>query len=246
MSTRKNISRSPSDRYDRIEWFDSRRRVHAARAVDAANVDAVRPQAPARAPGKWQGQEAKQGHYWCAGTQQLVWHESMMEYTSMMLFDHLFDMVEVVAQPMMLAFAVGRHHVPDYLIDTAHGERIVLDAHDKDGTTEADAELFALTRRLCERVGWRYEVIDTITDIKRWNLEMMARYRHPRYAPDDILRARVLKLARSYKTFGELRRALVTPRPGEHLPAVFHLMWNRALRFDLDRAFTDNTRLRVA
>lgn len=246
MSSRKSISRTPSAGHDRIEWFDTKRRVHRVRADDAASVADVRPEVMARRPGKWFGQDASQGHYWCAGTQTSVWHESRMELVSMMLFDHLFDIIAVVAQPMLLTFAAGRHHTPDYLIDTAQGERIVLDVHSDDMTADEDVELFELTRVLCERVGWRFELIDRISRVTHWNLEMMARYAHSRYAPDDVTRARILRVARTSPTFGELRRALATPRPGEHLPAVFHLMWNRAIRFDVERPFTDRTRLHAA
>ena len=245
MKIRKSIPRNSGVGHDRIEWFDDSRRVRATDVVDAASVSHVKPGAPARRPGKWRDQLASQGHYWCAGTQSLIWHESMMEFTALMMLDHLFDIVAVYPQPMMLTFAEGRHHVPDYLVDTAQGERILVDVHAEEMTTEEDVALFGLTEALCSQVGWRYELIDRISDITRWNLEMMARYNHPRYAPDDITRARVIKLAQTHRTFGALRSALATSRPGEHLPALFHLMWNRAIRFDLQRPFTDHTALRV-
>lgn len=245
MSTRKNIPRASSAGYDRIEWFDAKRRVHSAKAVDARSVAGVRPEVPARRPGKWVGQSASQGYYWCAGTQSMLRYESMMEFTSLMLFDHLFDLVDAVAQPMMLTFADGTHHVPDFLLHTVHGEAIVLDVHDKTMTTDADARAFELTCQLCERVGWRFELIDTISEVTRWNLEMMARYNHPRYAPDEVTRLRILKAVKYEPTFGDLRQALATSRPGEHLPATYHLMWNRAIRFELDRRFTDHTRLHL-
>lgn len=246
MSNRKSIRKTPAVEYDRIEWYDEKRRVQAVRATDSSSVADVHPRHPARAFGKWKGQDAKQGHYWCSGTQTMVRHESMMEFTSLMMFDHLFDIVNVCGQPMLLTFANGRYITPDFLVDTAQQERIIIEVHDVDMTTDDDRERFALTDALCSRVGWRFELIDRITDIMRWNLEMMARYNHPRYAPDDVTAARILKHAREARTFGRLRASLVTSKPGEHLPAVFHLMWNRAIRFNLHRPFSDFTTLYVA
>lgn len=246
MSTPPKSIRKTVTEYDRIEWYDENGRVRAVRATDAQSVAVVDPRHPARRFGKYKGQEAMQGHYWCAGTGTMVRHESMMEYTALMLCDHLFDIVNVRAQPMLLSFANGRFHTPDILIDTAQGERILVEVHDADMTSEEDAERYALTRSLCGRVGWRFELIDRITDLTRWSLEMMARYRHPRYAPDEATAAWILARAERHRTFGQLRKALVTPRPGEHLPAVFHLMWNRAIRFDLDRPFSEFTPLQVA
>lgn len=243
MSTSPKTIRKTSAEYDRIEWYDAGRRVKAARGVDARSVADVAPHYPVRRFGKWEGQEAMQGHYWCVGTQTMVRHESMMEFTSLMMLDHLFDIAHVMSQPMLLTFAVGRHHTPDFLVDTAQGERILVEVHEKGMTAEADLERFGLTDALCTRVGWRFELIDRVTDVVRWNLEMMARYNHPRYAPDEVTGARILKLANEHRTFGGLRTALATSKPGEHLPAVFHLMWNRAIRFDLHRAFSDLTPL---
>ncbi len=246
MSKRTGIKKTPGIGTDRVEWKDSKGRTHAARATDPSSVEVVVPGGPARLPMKWENQRASQGHYWCAGTQTMVWHESMSEFTALMLLDHLFDIVSVCAQPMLLTFADGQHHTPDYFLTTAQAERILVDVHDADLTTEAEARKFELTRLMCERVGWRYELFDTFPDVTRWSLEMMARYQHPRYAPDAHTEARILKLAAKYRTFGALREALVTDKPGEHLPAVFHLMWQRAIRFELDKSFNDNTRLYAA
>ena len=195
---------------------------------------------------KWDGQRASQGYYWCAGSQTMVRHESMSEFTAMMLLDHLLDVIEAVAQPMLLSFPNGLYHTPDYLIRTAQGDAILVDVHDSVRTSEADALKFELTRQLCERVGWGFELFDMFTDITRWSLEMMCRYHHPRYEPTASMRARILKLVRKHKTFGSLREALRTDKPGEHLPAVYHLMWQRAIRFDVHSPFNDSTRLHVA
>lgn len=247
MTKHSGIKRTPGIGVDRIEWKDAKHGVHAARAVDPASVAKVAPGQPARLPMKWDTQRSSQGYYWCACTGTMVRYESMSEFTAMMLLDHLFDIVEVASQPMMLTFQRDDlHHVPDVFVRTAQGESILVDVHDTGLTTDAEALKFELTAQLCERVGWRYELFDTFPDVTRWNLEMMGRYHHPRFEPEAATRSRILNVARQVKTFGALREALRTERPGEHLPAVFHLMWQRAIRFDLEKPFTDNTPIHLA
>lgn len=246
MTKKTSIKPGMADGYDRIAWMDSSRRTHSVRPIDARSVEEVRPRATARLAGKWHGQRAFQGNYWVAGTQTMVWHESMSEFTALLMLDYMVDIAHVTAQPMLLSFADGSNHTPDYFVEVRTGERILVDVHHTSMMTEAVAKSFALTNQLCDRVGWKYEVMDRFTDLTRWSLEMMARYNHPRYAPDEDTRARILKLASKHPTFGGLRAALRTERPGEHLPAVYHLMWQRAIRFDLNRPFDDRTTLTVA
>lgn len=247
MSKHSGIKRTPGTGADRIEWKDAKHRVHSARATDPASVEKVAPAHPARLPMKWDTQRSSQGYYWCACTESMVRYESMSEFTALMLLDHLFDIVEVVSQPMMLTFQRDDlHHVPDVFFRTAQGENILVDVHATDRTTEAEALKFELTAQMCARIGWRYELFDTFPDVTRWNLEMMGRYHHPRFEPDGHTRSRILTIAWQVGDFGALRARLRTERPGEHLPAVFHLMWQRAIRFDLDKPFTDNTPIWVA
>lgn len=247
MSKITGIKRTPGNGVDRIEWKDAKHRVHSARATDPASVANVAPGQPARLPMKWDTQRSSQGYYWCACTQSMVRYESMSEFIALMLLDHLFDIVDVMAQPMMLTFQRDDlHHVPDVFFSTAQGERVLVNVHDDDRTTEAEALKFELSAQMCERVGWRYIQLDTFPDVTRWNLEMMGRYHHPRFDPDDETRDLILHVAGEVQTFGALRDALRTGRPGEYLPAVFHLMWQRAIRFAIDQPFTDNTPIHLA
>lgn len=241
------IKKTPGYGVDRIEWKDAKHRVHAARATDPASVEKVAPAQPARLPMKWDTQRSSQGYYWCACTETMVRYESMSEFTALMLLDHVFDIVDIISQPMMLTFQRDNlHHVPDVFFRTAQGENILVDVHDAERTTEAEALKFELTAQMCERIGWRFELFDTFPDVTRWNLEMMGRYHHPRFEPDDEDRDLILHVAGEVGTFGALRDALRTDRPGEHFPAVFHLMWQRAIRFDLTKPFTDNTPIHPA
>lgn len=243
MRPKSKLKRSRGDGYERIEWLDARGRTQALRDIDAAAALAIQPNERVRTIPKWQGQRSYQGHYWCAGTQSLVFHESMVEYAALMLLDHLHDITAVHAQPMLLCFDDDDNtiHYPDYMVETAHRGRMLIDAHVRSLTTDADRNKFDLTRDMCSRLGWGYELLFEMTQVTFWNLEMLARYRHPRYNPTAAVRERIRISAAAEGSFGGLRRALRTDKPGEHMPAFFNMMWGRELTFDLTAPFTDDS-----
>lgn len=235
----KGIKKTPGDGQDRIEWLDENKHLYRVRPLSPDHVRDIRPGRLARIPPRFKGQANYHGRYYFAGLGLHVMHESMNEFTGLMLVDHLHTVTAVAAQPMLITFANGRNHVPDFLVTLSDGRRLLVDVHESRSTTEADSELFELTREMCARVGWDYEVIDHLDDVFRWNLEWMNRYHHPRYAPTADTRRRILSLAERARTFGELRRVLATDRPGEHIPALAHLMWRREVLLDLREPFDD-------
>ncbi|KQM82410.1 hypothetical protein ASE68_03180 [Agromyces sp. Leaf222] len=197
----------------------------------------------ARLPRKFPGQSNYHGSYWFAGMGASIWHESLTEYLGLMLIDHLHEVRAVYPQPFLITFADGRSHYPDFLVVHADQRRTVIDVHPTSTTTEADKVTFENTRTLLERIGWRYELLTEMDPVHQANFEFIAGYRHPRYRPTDELEAKLLMAAARRPTFGSLREALRSDRPGEHLPAVYHLMWRRQIGLDLTTPFTDRTQL---
>ncbi|WP_241794536.1 TnsA-like heteromeric transposase endonuclease subunit [Microbacterium sp. C5A9] len=225
---------------DRISWRDAKG-VHTTRVSNEHRLNELMPEGRARIAPKYKGQLNYQGHYWFEGVRGMVWHESMAEYSWLMMFDHMRAVRAVSAQPFVLGFADGTTHVPDYLMRTADGSRIVLDVHLQSMTSERDRQAFASTQRVCNELGWEYVLVDQLPDVTAWNLEMVSRYRHPMFKPSSDVRARILRSACNAPRYGALRRALETDKPGEHVPALMHLMWHRELLIDLDAVFTDNS-----
>lgn len=241
MTKYSGIKKSPGDGFDRIQWLDAKSAKRTIRANDPIAALDVVPGERTRRPGKYKGQRAYQGHYWCAGTQTMVFHESMAEFTGLMLIDHLHNIITVAAQPMLITFADGTFHYPDYLAVEADATRLLVDVHPKSLTTEAHERAFEATRLMCERLGWRYLLIDQLSRVVRWNLEMLARFHHPRFEPAADLRANILRLSSEHPVFGELLDALRTDKPGENVPALIHLLWQRELRIDLTMPITRQT-----
>lgn len=225
----------------RVAWFDASKRAHHARASNAARMNQMAPGRRARKAPKYKGQLSYQGHYWFAGIERLVWHESMAEYAGLMLIDHMRSVRSVVAQPFVVRFADGTTHIPDYLVDNADRTRTVVDVHLRSLTSEEDEKKFAATQNLCDALGWEYLLLDRLLDVPAWNLETMARYRHPMFEPGADVRDRILASADATPEFGRLRRSLETGKVGELVPSIMHLMWRRELIFDIEKPFTDTT-----
>ncbi|MCT9819298.1 TnsA-like heteromeric transposase endonuclease subunit [Microbacterium sp. W1N] len=241
MTKKQHIGLPAGDGYDRAHWIDGAGRAQAVRVLDAASVRDMSPTGRTRPIYKWTGMTNYHGHYWVSSTGRHVWHESMAEYSVMMLMDHLHSPTNALSQPLLVTFADGSHHTPDYLLDTPSGGRLLVDVHPKARTTKEHAKSFEQTRRLCEGVGWGYYLFDSLNRVAVWNLEMFARYRHPRYAPKAEVAETILALANKVETFGELRAALKTDKPGEAIPYIYHLMWRRHIQFNLSRPFRDHS-----
>lgn len=242
----KMLRAAPGDGRDRIHWFDDKRLTRTIQATDPVAALVVMPGERTRKPGKWKGQKPYHGHYWCAGSRTSVFHESMAEYAGMMLIDHLYDIVKVYAQPMLMTFSDGRYCYPDFLAIEADGTRHVVEVHPKALMKPEDEAKFAHVARVCDVLGWRFTLIDQLSDIVRMNVEMMSRYRHHRYTPAPDVAERILATAKKHEAFGDLRRALATDKPGELMPFLFHLMWKGELNFDLTDRFTEHTPLTAA
>lgn len=232
---------------DRFAWIDGKKRIQRAWIDDLDRIRAIQPGDRVRQPKSYEGQPNYLGYYWFAGTQKLVWHESMAEYGGLLLLDHLRNFRQVWAQPFVIHFGGGTDwHVPDYLMVDSLGNRVVLDVHLVARTTEANRRAFERTREICAVLGWEYLLYDQLTDLVLWNLEMMGRYRHPWYAPDSSQSNWILEQVAQHSRYGELRAALRTDKPGEHIPALRHMMWHREIAFDLSAPFSDSSRLSVA
>lgn len=232
---------------DRFAWIDGKNRVQRASIDDANQLRTMQPGDRVRKPKSYEGQPNYLGYYWFSGTQELVWHESMAEYAGLMLLDHQRDFHQVWAQPFVVFFEGGnKWHVPDYLLVDSFGRRVVLDVHLRARTTDANAKAFERTRELCERLGWEYLLFDQLPDLTIWNLEMIGRYRHPRYAPQNTEALLLLDQVAAHPRYGDLRTSLSTGKPGEHIPALWHMMWRREISFDLTAPFSDSSVLKAA
>lgn len=188
-----------------------------------------------RRPVKYQHRRNYEGFYWCAGSGESIWYESMTEYSALMELDHTRQLAKVAAQPFCILYPDGTRHYPDYFTLHASGRQVVYDVKPVDRLDEKAVTQFAKTRQVCEHVGWGYEVLHGVTGLRRHNLEWLAAYRHPYVAAGQVSRNRILEAVIEPVALDQLAAGLDPELPVRILPTIYHLLWSRELTCDLSR-----------
>ena len=143
-------------------------------------------------------------------------------------------------QPFILKWPKGtkghRGHVPDYFCRLDTGDGLVVDVKRPD-KVEASAQQFAMTREVCQQVGWRYEVFTGLPEPRLSNVTFLSGFRQDRYSPDAENFAPILDaFMPSTSLVAGIRRAVRATgrsRPVVH-GNILHLLWHGALTLDLD------------
>jgi hypothetical protein len=193
---------------------------------------------------RYQHRRNYEGEYYCAGSDQMIWFESMAEYSALLHLDHTRSLAAVSAQPCCLVFDDNTRHYPDFYMVTREGARSLLDVRPVDRIRDEDRRAFARTGRMCDLAGWGYEVLHGVIGWELQNLEFLSAYRIGPAAPTQETRDRIHSLLRDGpKPLGDLCRNLDCHKPWKFLPPTYHLMFIRDLSYDESRPFTVATRV---
>jgi hypothetical protein len=134
----------------------------------------------------------------------------------------------VAAQPFCILFPDNSRHFPDFFSLSGDWTQTVWDVRPAAKIDMETREIFLKTREICRSIGWDYQIVTELPLTARFNLELLARYRHTYDRPTDELESEVFGIL-------ELR------------PALYNLMWRRVLSFDLfDGSFSGLTTLCIA
>jgi hypothetical protein len=77
-----------------------------------------------------------------------------------------------------------RDHVPDFFVRLTSGDGRLVDVRSPNHV-EKSAKQFAMTRKICDEIGWEYEVFTGLPPDRSHNLRWLAGYRHDRNAPSS-------------------------------------------------------------
>lgn len=185
----------------------------------------------ARRPANYQHRRNYEGYYWCSGSGQSTWYESMTEYSALMELDHTLHLAKVAAQPMCMLFADGTRHYPDYFALHESGRQFLYDVRPEALVDERARIQFAKTQEVCEKIGWGYRILHGATGVPRHNLEFLAGYRHPYVNPSLEVRDRILAAASEPLPLDRLAASLDPTHPVRILPGIYHLLWRRDLTY---------------
>lgn len=194
---------------------------------------------PSRRPSTHPLKRNTEGFYWFEQTGEHVWHESMTEYTALMLLDHTAAVAAVCTQPLRMDFADGTSHFPDGLVIYTDGRQELFDVRPADLVNHDAVEQFAKTAQMCEQIGWTHRLIVDIPLVHQLNLETIAGARHPRHLPTDALADLLLKIAEEPCPFGALWSAVRRSAIGR--AGLYNLIWNQELSFNMLEPLRMNT-----
>jgi hypothetical protein len=189
--------------------------------------------APVRAFGSFQGQRSFQGSWWFATTGGHVGFESWLERDVLMALDFDADVVAASSQPFWLSWTTTdgtRRHAPDFFARLSDGSALVVDVRADERVGAVDAEVFAVTARACESVGWRYQRGGALGPVLEANLRWLSGYRHARCHVPWVGNRLVEQLAVPMPLAEAV--ALVGDRLAV-LPTLYHLLWRRVIDADL-------------
>lgn len=227
-----------------VAWTGSDGHVHTSVADGrCCNVDFSDVQR-SRRPADYRHRRNYEGYYWCSGTGDRIWYESMVEYSALMDLDHRCHLTAVTAQPFCILFPDGTRHYPDFLTVHSSGQRILYDVRPVERIDDRALEQFAKTESLCSAIGWGYHVHPGVLGVPRHNLEWLAGYRHPVAAPSDSERALILRLAASPIALSALAESVSAEVPSRAMPWIYHLMWKQLLIYDDSRPLGWRTQVR--
>jgi hypothetical protein len=126
-----------------------------------------------------------------------------------------------------------RRHVPDFMVKTGSGFRVIDVKPARLASRPEVADVFAWTRTICFAKGWDYQVWTGADAVRYRNLLFIARGRRRFLIPSDLLE-RVLNASERPSTLGDFIRAhtLAIGR-AEVLAVMFHLIWTHRIEVDL-------------
>lgn len=207
---------------------------------DAGSVAAERA-TPIREFFSWPGKRNYEGLYWSSTNRRHVDFESLLEREYLLVADSAPDIVAIAAQPLALlwprAAKGNRDHVPDFFVRLANGDGRLIDVRTPKAA-EKHAEQSALTRKVCDEIGWEYEVFTGLPPELAQNLRWLAGYRHDRNAPSAGLAE---SIEHCFAAPVPLQVGLdeASSRTGRSIEVttanVLHLIWRRKLSADLTR-----------
>jgi hypothetical protein len=177
--------------------------------------------------------------------------ESLLEREYLLAADATVDVVAVAAQPLALLWPHGtagqRNHVPDFFVRLASGDGRLVDVRARDRVAKNAAQ-FAMTREVCEEIGWQYEVFTGLPRARSQNLRWLAGYRHDRHAPGGDTAGAIREC---FATPVTLQTGLRRASPSTGLSSdvvtahVLHLLWRKQLVVDLSTPLSMTSEVRA-
>ena len=206
-------------------------------AWDDVTTDRLSSAAPWRTFRWHDNQQHYSGAYWSATERGHVIYESRLELAHLLFADFDDEVNHIVAQPFLITMTVDgqvRKHVPDYLLITDTGPKI-LDVKPRDRLSKPKVRFtFGWTRALVEGRGWRFDVGSEPPTVQLDNVRFLSGFRRD-WLFDQTLIGELQAHDLHGRTIADACRALPDHPAPLVRSAIFHLLWRRQLLADLTR-----------
>lgn len=188
--------------------------------------------------------------YFWHRTRSHVWCESQAEKDEVMWLDFTGEVERLWPQPFAITFGQDfdkamTWHVPDFLGLQPSGRLKLYDVRPAERIDQRAQRAFEATSRVCESLGWPYEVLTGHDRNATRVLSWLKACRHERCAPPADAANRILKCAKGGATRRELCEVASPDCPQRANPWVDHLAWHRRLTLDLSDRFDSSTLLTI-
>lgn len=170
-----------------------------------------------------------------------VWCESALEAECLLLLAFEGELSQIATQPMLMHFADGTRHFPDFFARLTNGDQVVYDVKAADRVDEKVQAQFDNTARVCAAVGWQYRVLHEAHPVLVENLEFLRAARHPHYHPHTSTFARIQEVFDEPRTFDEGAVMVNLRHPYLARAHIRHLLWHRYVEADLTSPLNADT-----
>lgn len=204
-------------------------------ALAGANPNVLAEAHPWREFRWYAGQKHYSGTYWSATENRHVIYESRLELARLLFADFDRSICRICAQPFLLVQESNgevRKHVPDYLLITDRGPKVV-DVKPAHRMSKPEvASTFAWTRSALERRGWMYEVWSEPNAVELQNVRFLAGFRRRSLFEPPLLAALRGISPDGYTIAKALGQLQDWPHPLVRA-AFFHLLWLQEFTVDM-------------
>jgi hypothetical protein len=208
-----------------------------------ADIAALGPSdfTPVRVPPNTRHQPQRPSLFMFSTTGEHVWCRSRLAERNLLHLDFDAHVVAVRPEPFLLHHSPRtlRGRAPDFLVATASGALVVVDiVGPRRGRQKATKHYLARMSAACQALGWDHRALGEPDPVTTRNLHWLKGYSGPppfvdEFAPD---------LLRRCATPQTLGRLVAEAGPSALVrPALFHLLWTRALSADLSALLSQAT-----
>lgn len=197
-----------------------------------------------RRPTKYPKQPHRHGRTYVEACGHHVWYESGLEASVLRRLDMSQKVVEIAAQPMLIRFADGARHTPDYFALLRNGARVIVDVKHTGLRTENDVIQFAKTNIVASHIGWHFLEQNELPQQVEINLGQWIDYfKHPGFYIGEAGAAELRARTGEITSVGAAAAALGARSLAAGRDRVYHLVWRGDLSVDLTRPLSDRTEL---